>query len=203
MFHGGKYTRKVPNGSNSALRIVPNGTILEVMKETLEQIRTMLQPDFDWGTYWEGDGERVNKLFRQCAKVIPNSELDAWYAEHEQYDAGSAEVKDTPKVLYRALWLLGPKGLDFDDMYKNLIFVFATPDNRFSVRVEFYKYEVGLYFCAPKDCIAGSGRGVVCGFPGVDNGWKCSDELGRLFFEVSAGLLNSEHTIYAGNDFKV
>lgn len=179
---------------------------VNTMKNTLEKIKARLDPSFDWEAAYEdshGDPVTIQELVSKIAKVIPESEMEAFHAANQRYECGSAAVLDTPKALYRALWLFKPAETDFSDMYKSRLFCIYSADERFGVMVEFYKYELGLYFSCPKECRGGTGSSVTCGFPGANNRVSCSDEVGQLFFEIIKGALEFEHTVYAGNDFQV
>ena len=164
----------------------------------LELIKQMLSPDFDW----EKSNDSLRGTWKDCFVLIDlentkESDLPQVYA------CGSFTLSDTPKALYRAMYLFGPKRVDFSDMYKQELMAFATPDKRFVATFELFKYEAGVYCYAPKDVIEGKGRGIIAGWPGADNGWHCTDPVGALFFEVVKGLLDYTHMVYGGNDFEV
>ena len=163
----------------------------------------MIDPAFDWDAYYERveDEEDPDDLFRACIEV-------GWPEEDEAkkyVECGSTEVEDTPKALYRLLFLLQAKEpYEFRQMYKGCFASFFSADKRFLVAVHFFKYEIGLYFYCPKEAWkAEHGGVVVAGWPGADNGWHCTDEDGLAFFAMVTKAVNSVWDVYPGNDFKV
>src|SRR3990167_3621736 len=112
------------------------------LRKNVERFLEMASPEFDWEAHRENGDEpdRLDKVFRSCIEV-------GWPKEGAKYaSCGSANVEDTPRALYRLLFLCKPKQVDFSDMYKNCLFGFFSTDRRFFVSVELFKYEVGLYF---------------------------------------------------------
>jgi len=158
----------------------------------------MLSPEYDWDTHDSDD--YPEKLFRECTQVgwPENEEESKKYVE-----CGSVEAEDTAKGLYRLFYLLKPKSVDFSDMYKNRLFGIFSADKRFLVEVYLFKYELGLYFFAPRETIKGEGSCVVAGWPGADNGWHCDDEDGNAFFKMVEQAADYTWDVYPGNDFKV
>ncbi len=116
---------------------------------------------------------------------------------------GGVSFKNTPKTLYRMLYLLKPNNVDFSDMYKSGILVFSSPDNKYWCGFGFYKYEIGIYFYCPKKELHSENTGIICGIPDVDNQWNCTNKTGQLFFEVLKMALDHEYDVYPGNGFKV
>lgn len=162
--------------------------------ESLKLVNDMLDPSFDWDNW---DGEDVDTTWRECAILVPHDEEGDWFS------CGSAELTDTPKALYRVLWLMRPKSVDFSDMYKDSLLCIATPDKRFVATFDLFKYMAGVRFYCPKDLIGGRGTGIIAGAPGADNGWHCTDEVGNLFFNTVKAILEYKHMVYGGNDFEV
>lgn len=147
-----------------------------------------------------GDIE-IEEEFRQCISTVVDDDGDDRYAK--MVSCGSAKVTDTAKGLYRLLYLVRPKLVPFDDMYKNRLFMFTSEDGRCLVSVELYKYEIGLYFYAEKILVGGKGSCVTSGYPGADNGWDTTDATAKAFFDLVVKAANSEWDVYPGNDFTV
>lgn len=175
------------------------------MKEKLELLKKMMTPGYNWEKHWDEDKPSISDLFPECYHWHDYRKGNRPYPT---CDCGSVGFTDTPKALYRALYLLQPAVVDFSDMYKTGTLVdFTDPDGRFLCSLQLYKYEVALYFGCRRELLideqAKQGLRISCGVPGADNGVKCSDPLGNLFFEVATMALNFEHDVYGGNDFKV
>lgn len=119
------------------------------------------------------------------------------------YECGSFRVDGTPDEMYRALYLFGPKSVDFSDMYKTRLFFALAQGGEFGISVELFKYEVGVYLCCTKPHLTGRGTSVVGGWPGADNGWRCSDPTGAALFEAVRDALSREWGVYPGNNFTV
>ena len=178
----------------------------QTFRQKIDRVREMLDPAFDWKAYWETEASRqeddLEDLVSACITVgFPEGAETARYIE-----CGSAPVADTPRALYRLLWLLKPqKPLDFSGMYKAYFTGFFSADKRFFVAVHFFKYELGLYFYCPREAWQASpGAGVVVnGAPGADNGWRCADEDGLAFFDMVVKAVNTRWLVYAGNHFEV
>jgi len=169
------------------------------MKKKIGLLKEMLSPDFDWeGCKYTSE----RQLFRECYRhhsyeELGNRPIGTW-------PCGSARFKDTPKTFYRLLYFLEPKTVSFSDMYKSpTIIEVCSPDYKFCVSFQFYKYELGAYFhCAP-EFHNGVQNVLVCGYPGADNSEYCVSETGNLWFDILAEYLNREHLIYGGNNFYV
>ncbi len=118
-------------------------------------------------------------------------------------DCGSTRLKDTPKSLYRVMFLFAPNRVSFKEMYKGGLLTLVSPDYNLVASVEFYKYELAVYFSASKDHIEGRQSGVVCGLPGSDNGIKYKGEIAQAWFDLITRLLDREWCVYGGNNFNV
>lgn len=154
----------------------------------------------------EEDYIDVDDLFReQIAAEMPEGKEMPEYGEcgSTGRHAGDVLITDTPRSLYRLLYLVKPKAVDFSDMYKSEMFHFFSKDFRFLVQVYLFKYELGLYFYCLPELLEGKGRGVWAGMPGANNGYLCKDEAGRKFFEMVAKAANYKWMVYGGNDFEV
>lgn len=162
-----------------------------------DELLKMLQPDYDYDEHWDKYGEPVEEYFKQVITLEVPENL-------ELFQCGSYHPSDTPKCLYRILWLCGPSSVRFDDMYKRTLFMFLSSDKRFGVQVDLYKYELALYFYAPKAMIDTSGMSwITSGIPGVDNGQTLTDDDGKKFFEIVKLVIESEWCVYGGNNFEV
>jgi len=132
-------------------------------------------------------------------------------------DCGSARLIDTPKCLYRALFLFKPVSISFvtenpniirpapeyGDMYKQCILTLVSPDYHLMATVEFFKYELALYFSASAKHTNGKTRGVIAGAPGSDNGIKFIGPEAEAWFGLLKELLERSWMVYGGNDFEV
>jgi hypothetical protein len=163
---------------------------------TLNKIKEMLTPCFDWEAHRDNDGLSLSTTIEKSGlfTVKPGSNV---------FECGSHRASDTTTCLYRALFLFGPKVVDFSDMYKTSLFCIVSPDDRFLVQFYLYKFELGLYFFCDKESLEDDGRMCIAGMPGVNNGLRCTDPAGQLFFEVVKQLVETEHEIYGGNNFSV
>jgi hypothetical protein len=176
------------------------------LDQRLDRLAAMFADNYDWEAHWERDdmGADPDDVFRECFKTIempiPNDAEDL-----KGFACGSASLDDTPRALYRLLYLAKPASVDFSDMYKSGgLFVLASPDRSFFASVETYKYELGLYFYAKdKSAIGGEGTGIIGGWPGADNRRHVSDPIGAKFFDVLLKAVNREWDVYSGNNFKV
>jgi hypothetical protein len=104
-------------------------TTKKTFRQKVDQILTMLKPDFDWDKHYEQDDpDDLDDLVRECAIVgWPEGEEAKKYLE-----CGSAEVQSTPAALYRLLYLLKPKSVDFSGMYKTHLFGIFSDDKAVS-----------------------------------------------------------------------
>jgi hypothetical protein len=161
-------------------------------------IKSMLEPDYDWEAHWKDeDKPSFEELCKKVAEPLSNK-------KRKYYACGSFKLDDTPKALYRALFLFQPHDVTFDDMYKGGLFSRQSADERFVCSFELFKYELGVYcYAKHKEDVAGKGICVVGGHPGCDNRRQCISETGVLFFGVVKGLLNHVHDVYPGNNFEV
>ena len=139
------------------------------------------------------EGDSVNlDLFRECYRVH-------FYEEQGERPVGtlacgSAAVDDTPKALYRLLYLLEPRSVDFSEMYKSDgVIEIHSPDYQFCAAVQFYEYKLGLYFHCAVEHRGGMSECVQ----------DCISELGQRWYEVLVECLNHELSVYPGNDFVV
>jgi hypothetical protein len=118
-------------------------------------------------------------------------------------DCGSARLRDTPRALYRALFLFHPERLSFKGMYKETLLTLVSPDYHLVATLEFFKYELAVYFSAAEEHIEGRRARIVCGLPGSDNGVKFKGIVAEGWFGLIRCLLDREWTVYGGNNFVV
>lgn len=118
--------------------------------------------------------------------------------------AGSVSFKDTPKSLYRFLYIWEPKRIDFSDMYKC---TFAIIDLGIGlVYLVLYKYEIAAFLYVPPAELKPKPVyeiEISCGVPGTEDeefieGSKVIEE-----FEAFITFLEQEHDVYSGNNFRV
>jgi len=120
------------------------------------------------------------------------------------YPCGSVELKDTPKSLYRAMFLFKPADVSFMDMYKSTILTITSPDYSLVAKFELFKFEAALYFSASEEHVDGRRQyAVQGGAPGTDNGIHYKSGAAKAWFELLTHLLNREWMVYGGNDFEV
>ncbi len=186
------------------------------MKEMLEELQTMLKPDFDWRKHCpecccsdEDEDEKeydigifqetLDGKFRKCY-ALREGVLQSYLSQ-----CGSIGLPDTPKSLYRALYLFEPNDVDFSDMYKSKILNVVSPHGDYAARLYLFKYELSLYFYCRERLITKTkdDHGIRCNIPGADNSLACSGPVGNLWFEVLVAALNREWDVYCGNDFMV
>ncbi len=174
--------------------------LIILMKEKLELLQRMLSPDFDWdqSTY----NGSIEDLFKECY---------IWHSYKKQgnrpigtLECGSASFKNTPKAMYRLFYLLCPEEVDFSAMYKSGTLVeVCSPDYNFGASFQFYKYELGVYFHYAEEFHNKKHNPIIAGWPGADNGQRCTSEIGNLWFETLIKCLNHKHHVYPGNNFVV
>ena len=118
-------------------------------------------------------------------------------------DCGSVRLADTPRALYRAMFLFEPEGLSFKSMYKGELLCLVSPDYNLVATLEFFKFELAVYFSASQDQIEGKGSRVVSGLPGSDNGIRFKGAITKSWFQLVQTLLDREWDVYGGNHFTV
>lgn len=118
---------------------------------------------------------------------------------------GSFEIEDTPKSLYRLLFLARPESVKFSTMYKSeSLFALTSPDGEFVADIQFYKYELGVYLSAePKHVDQSKRSGIIGGMPGCDNGEKIQTPELKAWADLLKKCLSSKWLVYGGNDFEV
>lgn len=119
--------------------------------------------------------------------------------------AVSVSFKDTPKSLYRFLYIWAPKQVDFSDMYK-CTFAIIDLDGKGLVYLALYKYELAAYFYVPPSELKPRPKYVIeisCGVPGTENEEFIEGSKAKEEFEAFITLLEQEHDVYPGNNFRV
>lgn len=125
--------------------------------------------------------------------------------EQKLIQAISIAFEDTPKSLYRFLYLWEPKDIDFSDMYKSRVAVIRI-HKKGVVRLALYKYELAAYLFVTPDQIRQRREHdieISCGVPGFENEALIEDSEVYKEFQIFRGLLEMEHDVYPGNDFVV
>lgn len=119
-------------------------------------------------------------------------------------ECGGMVIADTPRCLYRLLFLTNPPMLDFSDMYKTgEMFALLSPDGQFAAHVELWKYELAIRFSAGPEHVTGRSSAIQCGIPGVDNGIQGHSPLLKAWQDCLRLCLNSKWDVYSGNNFAV
>jgi hypothetical protein len=118
-------------------------------------------------------------------------------------DCGSVKLADTPKSLYRCMFLFRPERVSFQAMHKRGLLTLVSPDYKLVASIEFFKYELGLYFSATPEHTTGRGSTVINGGPGADNGVQPHGDVAVAWFGLLRELLDREWEIYGGNNFVV
>jgi len=119
-------------------------------------------------------------------------------------ECGSFGFLDTPKALYRLLFLSKANRVDFSDMYKSCsLFALTSPDGQFVADFQFYKYELAAYLSAAKEHTEGRQHSVLCGVPGSDNGIRTRSPELKLWADTLKKCLGRSWMVYGGNDFEV
>lgn len=168
----------------------------------LDLLESMFSDAFDWAAHYEGvDADSPQEVFQRAYKWHDYRKGDRPVGT---VDCGGAQFENTPRALYRALYLLQPEVVDFSDMYKTGTLVdFCSPDYEFGCSLQLFKYEAGLYFeCAEQH--AEGQRSAICGGSfSSDNGVRCKDPLGQKWFRLAVAAMERQWNVYSGNNFQV
>jgi len=117
----------------------------------------------------------------------------------------SKAFQDTPKSLYRFLYLWEPEKTDFSNMYKSSLAIIDL-NGAAIVSVELFKYELAAYFYVPiKDLIPKPAQFMTihCGIPECEENEIISTSQAPKEIDFFIDLLEAEHDVYGGNNFKV
>lgn len=172
------------------------------------------QADEYWNDYvktswcFSDDGFDQNKV-REKYPIIQKSKRVLTYR--------SVAFSDTPKSLYRFLYLWRSPSLNFSDMYKSTIAVIDL-NGAAVAKLAFFKYELAAYFYVPEgDIIVKPVRAIATpagplfvssGIPGIEDDDEYRPQLvegSKAEEEIQAfiALLEQEHDVYSGNNFRV
>lgn len=117
----------------------------------------------------------------------------------------SIAFDDTPKSLYRFLYLWEPKDIDFSDMYKSHLKLIRIHEKG-AISLSLYKYELAGYLYVTPDQIRPRQKHAIeisCGVPGVEIEALIDNSEVYKEFKIFKGLLEMEHNVYGGNGFVV
>lgn len=119
------------------------------------------------------------------------------------YDCGSIGT-DTPRALYRLLFLVQPPHVDFSSMYKSeALFALCSPDYHFVAHPQFFKYKLAMYFSASAEHVEGRKKAIQSGMPGYDNGMRAKTPELRAWCALLQRCLERTWAVYPGNNFEV
>lgn len=167
----------------------------------LDLLAQMFSPDFDWPEWWENCGDEPDTVFRRCYMV---HDYGQGVRPVGTVVCGGLKFVDTPRALYRILYLSKPHAVDFSDMYKSGSMIdLCSPDYRLCASFRLWKYEACIYFSAALELVTGQPSIVLGGWPWCDNGTKCCDALGQRWFWLLERALDREWSVYPGNNFTV
>jgi hypothetical protein len=145
-------------------------------------------------------GSSLNTLSQNIQKRFP---LTKWTKGLELYK--SKAFKNTPKSLYRFLYLWEPKKIDFSDMYKSHL-ALINLNGSAVVSIRLFKYELAAYFYVPiKDIVPKPAHfmEIHCGIPGCEKNIIRSTSQAPKEIELFINLLEAKHDVYGGNNFIV
>jgi hypothetical protein len=192
--------------------------------ETVSRLNSLLDvadkpPEKKSETDWQAESEALDLL--ESLYRIHSYAIDGNLSRGVT-DCGSYGFRDTPRVLYRLIYLFShqagrwptgqiapqpghrPWPLDFGDMYKSSsLFAIVSPDYRFVADPQFYKYELMLSWRATPQHVAGLPYSIVCGVPGSDNGVNPATPELKAWQALLVRMLEREWDVYSGNNFKV
>lgn len=172
------------------------------------------QADEYWNNYVKiswcySDDGFDEKTVRAKYPIIQKSKRVATYR--------SVAFSATPKSLYRFLYMWEPPALDFSDMYKSTIAVIDL-NGAAVAKLAFFKYELAAYFYVPVgDLIVKPVPAIATpagplfvssGIPGIEDDDEYRPQLvegSKAEEEIQAfiTLLEMEHDVYPGNNFRV
>ena len=169
---------------------------IEMMKN-LDLLSKMMGVSFDW----EEETDTFIEVLKRVAKWHDYRNGQRPIAT---FSCGGHKFDDTPKSLYRALYLFRPGEVDFLDMYKTgtLIHI-CSSCYRFCVSLELHKYEFAAYFECAEEFKIGQPKMIQGGWASCDNGVKCNSDLGNKWFDTVVKALEYKLMVYSGNNFEV
>lgn len=172
------------------------------MKDKIELLSKMLDPSFDWDTYDESDEhESKEELIKGIFSVPPLEDLDGLYNEFHRVRI--YRIEDTPKVLYRLLYVYGAQFPEFaSDMYKTRIMWLLSEDKSLLIDVYLFKYELTFYMYTKKEAAMPQQERLDKGFYEWDV-YCTEDKEAIKALETFAKTFESTFEVYMGNDFVV
>ena len=117
----------------------------------------------------------------------------------------STYFSNTPKSLYRFFYIWQPENLGFAFMYKSELAYVDLNGTGIAV-IEFYKYQLAVYFYVPECEIKPQSMGMIgvsCGVPGTEHNQFIEGSQAKLEFDRFVTILESKHDVYPGNNFTV
>ncbi len=175
------------------------------LKDDLLLLKSMFSDAFDWKAWYGEHGEHGSDEPQDVfGRVYKWHDYRQGNRRQATVSCGGVEFDDTPRALYRALYLLRPAVVDFSDMYKTGTLVdFCSPDKQFMCSVQLHKYETCMrFFCCPEHAV-GQPEFVQGGWASCDNGVRCTSDIGNQWFAVAKVALNWTWGVYPGNEFSV
>jgi hypothetical protein len=161
----------------------------------IDKLKSLLDSDDEYDNDYE-----AQEVFRRVYLVHDYADGDRMVPTSQ---CGSFKFKNTPKALYRLLFLARPKRINFDDMYKSTLFALTSVDGRFVADFDFYKYKLAAYLSATAEHIEGRNSMIMCGVPGANNGIRIKTPELQMWADTLKKCLNKKWMIYGGNDFEV
>ena len=163
------------------------------------------QPDFSEAKFRETFGcDTVEESFRQAVRPWEGA-LEFAEVANVKFGAMSAPLRrsDTPRDLYRLLYLLCPVGVRFNDMYGGGIEGITSPCRRFAASFYFHKYELAAHLLVvPRLAMrwrAALVESSIAGSGGMQT--KSPDAL--AWFEMIDLALTRKWRVYPSNKFEV
>jgi hypothetical protein len=117
----------------------------------------------------------------------------------------SIYFSNTPKSLYRFLYIWQPENINFSHMYKSVVAYVDLNGTGVAV-MEFYKYQFAVYFYVPEREIKPQSMGMIsvnCGVPGTEHNQFVEGSQAKLEFDRFVAILEAKHDVYTGNNFVV
>jgi len=149
--------------------------------------------------YDDTDDENVEYYLKQKVMVLRPEDYDK-----KCYRCGLHVVEDTPKALYRLLYLFGQPSMNFTKMYKEGLLWLVSPNGQFLVECYFSKYLLCLeYWVLNSNDINPKLESWQRWPYSFEQGTRCINPDGQSFFELVTSALESKWDIYNGTDFIV
>lgn len=172
--------------------MIETATVMETLRQAVELFEQIEEREYDF-----------LKLLQSGSLYLVHDYETQGDRPIGVYDCGSVKLDDTPAALYRTLFLFKPERVSFKDMYKSSFLALVSPDYSLLASVEFFKYEIGVYFGCAKEYLKGRSSGVISGMPGAYNGVTYQGEFPEAWFGLLTKLLNRKWMVYGGNNFEV